>query len=64
MTSLEVLSWARKGIEAEQEHYREVRAKAIEDGALTITRYCQEAIDNLDAKMESLDEFEVLLSRK
>ena len=64
MTYLEILSWARKGMKAEQQEYRQMQEKAIEGGAHDIMRKCQEHIDNLDVQIAILDEIEELHNRK
>lgn len=64
MTYLEILGWARKGIQADKEKHREMQEKALEGQALDIARRCQEVIDTLDVKLATLDEIEDLHNRK
>lgn len=64
MTYLEILGWARRGIKAEQQHYREMQDKAIAGGAHDIMRHCQATIDKLDVDLATLDEIEELHNRK
>lgn len=45
MTYLEILGWARKGIQADKAKHREMQEKALEGQALDIARHCQEVID-------------------
>lgn len=45
MTYLEILGWARKGIQADKEKHREMQEKALEGQALDIAGHCQEVID-------------------
>lgn len=69
MTYLELLSWARKGISAEQDHLRRMKEKAIEGmhtgsrGAKELVEKLQEDIDKLDVKMVSLNELEDIHNR-
>ena len=60
MTYLEILGWARKGIQADKAKHREMQEKALEGQALDIARHCQEVIDALDVKLATLDEIEHL----
>lgn len=60
MTYLEILGWARKGIQADKEKHREMQEKALEGQALDIAGHCQEVIDTLDVKLATLDEIEDL----
>lgn len=64
MTYLEILGWARKGIQADKEKHREMQEKALDGQALDIARHCQEVIDALDVKLATLDEIEDLHNRK
>lgn len=64
MTYLEILSWARKGIQAEQAKFREMQDKAIEGQALDIARHCQNRIDEMDVKLATLEELEDIHNRK
>ena len=64
MTYLEILGWARKGVIAEKENYRQMQEKALEGQALDIAGHCQEVIDTLDIKLATLDEIEDLHNRK
>ena len=64
MTYLEILSWARKGVEAEKAKLREMQEKAIEGQAHSLMRGIQEQIDGLDVKMVMLDEIEEIHNRK
>ena len=69
MTYLELLSWARKGIAAEQGHLQGMKEKAIEgmhtghQGAKSLVEKLQEDIDKLDVKMVSLNELEDIHNR-
>ena len=58
MTYLEILSWARKGMEAEGVKLHEMQDKAIEGQAHDLMRAVQEKIDELDVKKATLDEIE------
>lgn len=40
MTYLEILGWARKGIQADKEKHREMQEKALEGQALDIAGHC------------------------
>lgn len=65
MTYLEILSWARKGIQAEQANLRELQSKAIEAQAHDIAKYCQERIDALDVlRFTTLEELEDIHNRE
>lgn len=64
MTYLEILGWARKGIQADQEKHREMQEKAIEGGSHDIMRFCQQRIDEMDVKLATLDEIEDIHNRK
>ena len=64
MTYLEILGWARKGLQADKEKHREMQEKALEGQALDIAGHCQEVIDTLDVKLATLDEIEDLHNRK
>lgn len=64
MTYLEILGWARKGIQAEQAKHREMQEKAIEGGAHDIMRFCQQRIDEMDVKLSTLEEIEDIHNRK
>lgn len=64
MTYLEILSWARKGIQADQAKHREMQDKAIEGQALDIARHCQSRIDEMDVKLATLEELEDIHNRK
>lgn len=64
MTYLEILGWARKGIIAEKENYRQMQGKALSGQAMDIARHCQERIDDLDVRLATLDEIEDLHNRK
>lgn len=64
MTYLEILSWARKGMTAENARLREMRDKAIEGQAHDLMRAMQEQIDALDVKRATLDEIEEIHNRK
>lgn len=64
MTYLELLGWARKGIQAEQAKHHEMQEKAIEGQALDIMRFCQQRIDEMDVKLATLDEIEDIHNRK
>ena len=64
MTYLEILSYARKGIDAEIEKLRAMQEKAIEGQAHDISRYAQETINALEVKKATLDEIEEIHNRK
>ena len=63
MTYLEILSWARKGLAAEKAKWREMQEKAIEGGALDITRGAQEKIEEIEVKEATLDDLEEIHNR-
>ena len=60
MTYLEILGWARKGVIAEKENYRQMQEKQAHD----IAGHCQKMIDELDVRLATLDEIEELHNRK
>lgn len=64
MTYLEILGWARKGVIAEKENYRQMQEKALEGQAHDIAGHCQKMIDELDVRLATLDEIEELHNRK
>lgn len=64
MTYLEILGWARKGVIAEKENYRQMQEKALERQAHDIAGHCQKMIDELDVRLATLDEIEELHNRK
>ncbi len=69
MTYLQILSYARKGVRAEQDHIREMQEKAIEgsgrySGAKIISQGLQEEIDKLDVELAVLDELEEIHNRR
>ena len=64
MTYLELLGWARKGIQAEQAKHHEMQEKAIEGQAHDIMRFSQQRIDEMDVKLATLDEIEDIHNRK
>lgn len=64
MTYLEILSWARKGLAAEKAKWREMQDKAIEGGALDITRGAQEKIEEIEVKEATIDELEEIHNRR
>jgi hypothetical protein len=64
MTYLEILSWARKGLAAEKAKWREMQEKAIEGGALDITRGAQEKIEEIEVKEDTLDDLEEIHNRR
>ena len=64
MTYLEILSWARKGLAAEKAKWSEMQEKAIEGGALDITRGAQEKIEEIEVKEATLDELEEIHNRR
>lgn len=64
MTYLELLSWARKGLAAEKAKWREMQEKAIEGGALDITRGAQEKIEEIEVKEAILDDLEEIHNRR
>lgn len=64
MTYLELLSWARKGLAAEKEKYREMQGKAIEGGSRSIVDAAQEHIEEIEVKESTLDELEEIHNRR
>lgn len=64
MTYLEILSYARKGIESEITKYREMQEKALEGQAHDIARHAQQFIDALEVKRATLDEIEEIHNRR
>lgn len=64
MTYLEILSWARKGLAAEKAKWREMQEKAIEGGAMDITRGAQEKIEEIEVKEATLDDLEEIHNRR
>lgn len=64
MTYLEILFWARKGIQADIDKHREMQEKALAGQAHDIASYAQEKIDELDVKRATLDEIEEIHNRK
>lgn len=64
MTFLEILSYARKGIQADIDHYRAMQEKALQGQAHDLASYAQEKIDELDVKRATLDEIEEIHNRK
>ncbi len=70
MTYLELLSWARRGIAAEQDKLRHMKEKAAEGmangarGAKTLYEGCMEQLDGLDVKLATIDEIEDLHNRQ
>ena len=64
MTFLEILSWARKGMEAEKVKLREMQDKAVEGQAHDLMRGIQEQIDKVETKEATLDEIEEIHNRK
>ncbi|MEL4861568.1 hypothetical protein AAEU42_10015 [Pseudoflavonifractor phocaeensis] len=63
MTYLEILHWARKGIQAEQKQLRELQDKAIEKQSRKFMEDCQEHIDELDVYLVTLKELEQIHNR-
>lgn len=64
MSYLEILSWACKGIRAEQAKLREMQDKALEGQAMGVARYVQEQVDVLDVKLSTLEELAEIHNRK
>ena len=64
MTYLEILFWARKGIQADIDHYRAMQEKALQGQAHDLARFAQISIDALDVKRATLDEIEEIHNRK
>lgn len=70
MTYLELLSWARKGIVAEQNKLRNMREKASDGmasgakGAKSLYEACMEKIDALDVRLVTINELEEIHNRK
>ena len=64
MTYLEILSFARKGVEADIAKYRAMQERALAGQAHDIASYAQETIDALEVKRATLDEIEEIHNRK
>lgn len=64
ITYLEILSWARKGVETKKAKLHKMQEKAIEGQVHSLMRDIQEQIDGLDVKMATLDEIEEIHNRK
>lgn len=69
MTYLKILSYARRGIRAEIDNYREMQAKALEGAgahpeAKAIAGKIQEMIDALEVDMATVDELQDIHDRK
>lgn len=64
MTYLEILGWARRGIQSEKENLRAMQEKALEGQAHDIASHCQDRIDAMDVDLATLDEIEELHNRK
>lgn len=64
MTYLEILSYARKGIEAEIAEQRRMQEKALEVQAQDIACFAQSRIDALEVKRATLDEIEEIHNRR
>ena len=62
MTYLEILGWARKGLQAEKANYRQMQEKALEGQAHDIAGHCQERIDELMFYTECWRELRSFLS--
>ncbi len=69
MTYLKILSYARRGIQAQIDMYREMQEKALEgaganDSARTLARKCQDMVDALEVDMATIDELQEIHDRK
>lgn len=64
MTTLELLSWARKGVRAEKVQFQAAQEEALKGQALELARALQEQIDLLDVKAVALDDLEEIHNRK
>lgn len=64
MTYLEILGYARKGVEAEIAYYRAMQEKALQGQAHDLARFAQISIDALEVKRATLDELEEIHNRK
>ncbi len=70
MTYLELLSWARKGIAAEQATLRGMKESAAEGmargarGAKSLYEGCMEKIDTLDVKLATIAKLEEIHNRE
>lgn len=69
MTYLELLSWARKGIKAERDNLQGMKEKAVEGmhnghpGAKALVEKLQEQMDDLDVKLDVVNELEEIHNR-
>ncbi len=67
MTYLELLSWARKGIFAEQATFQRMKESAADgmaSGAKSLYEGCMEKLDALDVKLATIDELEEIHNRE
>lgn len=64
MTYLDLLSWARKGLAAEKAKWREMQDKAIEGGAKAIVDGAQEKIEEIEVKVQVIDDLEEIHNRR
>ncbi len=70
MTYLELLSWARKGISAEQAELQEMKERAADGmgsgvpGAKELYKGCMEKIEILDVKLVSIGDLEDIHNRE
>ena len=64
MTYLELLSWARKGVNAEKIKFQAAQEEAIKGQNHLLAGMLQEQIDLLDVKAVSLDDLEEIHNRK
>lgn len=66
MTYLEILGWARKGINYEQERYRSMQSELATKGRSRTALFdkTQEEIDRLDVLRCHLDEIQELHDKK
>lgn len=69
MTYLKILSYARRGIRAEIDRYREMQNKALEGAgahpeAKGLARSIQDMIDALEVDMATIDELQEIHDRK
>ncbi len=64
MTYLEILSWARKGLNAEKLQFEKMQAIASENGRCDLVVCIQNNIIDIEAKSATFDEIEALHNRK
>jgi hypothetical protein len=64
MTTLELLSWARKGIAADKVKFQAAQEEALKGQNHVLAGMLQEEIDLLDVKAVALDDLEEIHNRK